>query len=62
MKTALIIVDPQNDFCDFYLGNTVGVKDSKQIFPVINKLKEMDRFYKVFITMDEHPSNHVSFA
>jgi nicotinamidase-related amidase len=36
MRTALIIVDPQNDFCDFYERNTVGVKDSSLIFPVIN--------------------------
>lgn len=62
MRTALIIVDPQNDFCDFYERNTVGVKDSSLIFPVINQLKKKDLFSKVFITLDEHPLNHVSFA
>lgn len=29
MANALIIVDPQNDFCE---GGPLGVKDSNQIF------------------------------
>ena len=33
---ALIIVDPQNDFCE---GGPLGVQDSNQIFPFINILK-----------------------
>lgn len=34
---ALIIVDPQNDFCE---GGPLGVGKSKTIFPFINALKK----------------------
>ena len=37
MSTALIIVDPQNDFCE---GNALGVSGSQTIFPVINTLSK----------------------
>ena len=52
MSKALIIVDPQNDFCE---GGSLGVKDSNNIFPVINRLREEKNFHHVFITLDWHP-------
>ena len=52
MTTALIIVDPQNDFCE---GGPLGVGGSKEIFPIINNLKKSTAFQKVFMTMDWHP-------
>jgi nicotinamidase/pyrazinamidase len=35
MKTALLIVDVQNDFC---FGGALGVKDGDKIVPTINKI------------------------
>jgi nicotinamidase/pyrazinamidase len=59
MSRALIIVDPQNDFCE---GGSLAVKDSNKIFPFINLLREEKNFDYVFITLDWHPENHLSFA
>jgi len=59
MAKGLIIVDPQNDFCE---GGPLGVNDSHTIFPFINRLKNDLKFDKVFVTMDWHPENHISFA
>lgn len=56
---ALIVVDPQNDFCE---GGSLGVKDSSLIFPCINDLKKNPHFSCTFITQDWHPAGHVSFA
>jgi nicotinamidase/pyrazinamidase len=59
-NTALIIVDPQNDFCE---GGSLEVPNASMIFPEINKLRNRySNFNKVFITKDSHPENHVSFA
>ena len=51
MVKALIIVDPQNDFCE---GGPLGVKGSQDIFPVINKIRKEIAFDFVFITLDWH--------
>ena len=59
MAKALIIVDPQNDFCE---GGPLEVKGSNGIFPAINALKTHPQFSHVFISQDWHPANHVSFA
>ena len=58
-KTALIIVDPQYDFCE---GGSLAVGDAIAIFPEINTLRKKMQFDKVFITQDWHPTGHVSFA
>ncbi len=58
-KTALIIVDPQYDFCQ---GGSLAVDDAVAIFPEINILRKKVNFHKVFITQDWHPNEHVSFA
>lgn len=57
---ALIIVDPQNDFCT---GGSLAVPNSNDIFPTINCLKNKKEFFSaVFITKDWHPLDHISFA
>jgi nicotinamidase/pyrazinamidase len=57
MKTAVIIVDVQNDFLP---GGALAVPDGDQVIPVANRV--MDRFDLVVATQDWHPANHASFA
>ena len=57
MKTALVIVDVQNDFCS---GGALAVPDADAVIPVVNDL--MRGFSHVFLTQDWHPGGHVSFA
>jgi nicotinamidase/pyrazinamidase len=56
--TALILVDIQNDFLP---GGSLGVKDSDQILPIVNKLIEKP-FNMILATRDWHPQDHGSFA
>jgi nicotinamidase/pyrazinamidase len=56
---ALIVVDPQNDFCP---GGSLAVKDGDQIVPIINKLTKSDFFDLVIFTKDWHPFNMKAFA
>lgn len=59
LKTfALIIIDPQNDFCD---GGALAVPKANEIFDEIN-LFMIEPFKKIIITLDSHPPNHISFA
>ncbi|EGR30126.1 hypothetical protein IMG5_141230 [Ichthyophthirius multifiliis] len=59
-KSALIIVDIQNDFCE---GGSLQVRNSQKVIQQINKLRLKNHFYDyVFITKDFHPQNHISFA
>lgn len=55
-KSALIIVDMQNDFC---AGGAAPVEDANSIIPIINQLQE--KFDVVVATQDWHPENHSSF-
>ena len=57
-KTALIIVDMQNDFCT---GGSLCVQENEATFPIINKLRKEGHFDYVFRTRDWHPQNHASF-
>lgn len=60
MSRVLIVVDPQNDFCE---GGSLGVSGSSDIFKYINALKKNKPFFShVILTRDWHPKNHVSFA
>lgn len=59
MKRALIVVDPQNDFCP---GGSLAVKDGDQIVPVINKLTKSDMYDLVIFTKDWHPADMKAFA
>ena len=54
---ALIVVDPQIDFCP---GGALAVAGGDQILPGINALA--DRFPLVVLTQDWHPADHSSFA
>jgi nicotinamidase/pyrazinamidase len=55
-NVALIIMDMQNDFCN---GSPLANTKSLKIIPIINKLKE--KFKYVFLTKEQHQSNHSSF-
>jgi nicotinamidase/pyrazinamidase len=56
MKTALLIVDVQNDFCP---GGALGVKDGDKIVPTINKI--IKKFDLVISSQDWHPEDSVHF-
>ena len=58
-KNALIVIDVQNDFCE---GGTLAVKDADAIVPLINDLREREKFDITVFTQDWHPHNHISFA
>lgn len=54
---ALLVVDPQNDFCS---GGALAVPDGEAVIPLINRLAP--RFPHVLLTQDWHPPGHSSFA
>jgi nicotinamidase/pyrazinamidase len=63
MKTALIIVDPQIDFCS--PAGSLYVPFGEDVIREINKLRlECDKakVEHCFISRDSHPLNHVSFV
>ena len=57
MKTALLIIDVQNDFCP---AGALEVAGGNEIVPYINK--EMVKYDCVVLTQDWHPKGHSSFA
>jgi nicotinamidase-related amidase len=59
-KTALLVVDVQNDFCP---GGAVPVPEGDRVVPVLNSYIDlfMERGAQVFFTRDWHPKNHMSF-
>ena len=57
MKTALLVIDVQNDFCPAGALEVVG---ANEIVPYINK--EMVKYDCVVLTQDWHPKGHSSFA
>lgn len=61
MKSALIVVDMQNDFLP---GGSLAVHDGFQVIPIINTLIEefTAKGEPVVYTADHHPENHISFA
>lgn len=54
---ALLVVDPQVDFCP---GGALAVPGGDEVIPLINGLA--GRFRRVFLTQDWHPRGHSSFA
>ena len=56
-KTALILVDLQNDFCP---GGQLAVPDGDAVISIANQLQPY--FDRVVVTQDWHPHNHLSFA
>src|SRR5690554_6723341 len=59
MKTALIIVDVQNDFLP---GGSLAVPSGHRVVPVINMLSGNGRYDYIVATKDWHPAGHKSFA
>ena len=57
MKTALLVIDVQNDFCP---AGALEVAGGNDIIPYINK--EMVKYDCVVLTQDWHPKGHSSFA
>jgi nicotinamidase/pyrazinamidase len=55
--TALLVVDPQNDFCP---GGALAVPGGHEVIPLINAVAP--RFRHVLLTQDWHPPGHASFA
>eukprot|EP00440_Ansanella_granifera_P056854 gb/GFBE01061624.1/.p1 GENE.gb/GFBE01061624.1/~~gb/GFBE01061624.1/.p1 ORF type:complete len:380 (+),score=97.93 gb/GFBE01061624.1/:1-1140(+) len=56
-KTALIIIDVQNDFITGSLANPYN---AEEIVPIINDIR--DKFDMVVISYDWHPHEHCSFS
>lgn len=62
-KSALIVVDVQNDFID----GTLSLKacpskhDGSEVVPVINELIRTTNFNTIAYTLDWHTSDHISF-
>ncbi|MEO6820886.1 MAG: isochorismatase family protein, partial [Ginsengibacter sp.] len=56
MKTCLIIVDVQNDFCP---GGVLAAKTANEIIPVINEL--MEHFSLIVASKDWHPAKSIHF-
>lgn len=54
---ALIVIDPQNDFCP---GGALAVADGNAIMAPISELSR--RFGLIVVTQDWHPGEHASFA
>lgn len=60
MKTALLIVDLQKDFCP---GGSLAVEGGDQVVAPANQLIRAfeERGWPVYFTRDWHPPNHCSF-
>lgn len=54
---ALIVVDPQNDFCE---GGALAVQGGAGIMPLINQIAA--QFKTVIVSQDWHTSDQISFA
>ncbi|TQI80749.1 nicotinamidase/pyrazinamidase [Serratia fonticola] len=61
MKTALLLIDLQNDFCP---GGALGVVDGDATIAVANQAIEACRARneRIVASQDWHPANHRSFA
>lgn len=57
-RSALIVVDMQNDFMP---GGTLGVHGGDEIVPIINRLLKFP-FDIIVASKDWHPKDHCSFA
>ena len=57
MKTALLVIDVQNDFCP---GGRLAVPEGDQVVPLCNTL--LQRADHAVLTQDWHPPAHGSFA
>ncbi|XP_031573804.1 uncharacterized protein LOC116307669 isoform X2 [Actinia tenebrosa] len=62
-KTALIVVDIQNDFItgSLALKNCPAGQDGYEVVPIINDILKQERFDLVVYTLDWHLPDHCSF-
>ena len=60
MKTALIVVDVQKDFCP---GGALAVRDGDRVVAQANRLIDLfdGKGWPVYLTRDWHPQDHISF-
>jgi len=60
-RSALIIIDVQNDFCP---GGALEVKNGDKVIEPLNRLASLfaGRSGRVIATQDWHPEGHLSFA
>lgn len=56
-KSALIVIDVQNDFCP---GGALAVRGGDEILPLVNQM--IAEHEHVVLTQDWHPMGHSSFA
>ncbi len=56
-SSALLVVDPQIDFCP---GGALAVPGGDEVIPILNRLAQC--FDHVVLTQDWHPADHLSFA
>jgi nicotinamidase/pyrazinamidase len=59
VKSALIVVDIQNDFLP---DGALAVREGDQVVPVIRGLMDSGRYDLIIATQDWHPRNHCGFA
>ena len=59
MKTALIVVDIQNDFLP---GGALAAREGDQVVPIANRLMSSSKFDVIVATQDWHPADHGSHA
>jgi len=64
LKTALVVVDMQNDFLtgNLALKDCPAQQDGQAVIPIINKIAEHENVDLVAYTMDWHPADHISFV
>ncbi|GJE84235.1 isochorismatase hydrolase [Phanerochaete sordida] len=60
-KTALIVVDMQEDFCPPARDGALAVPDGRAVLPALHALLAQPFTLKI-ATKDWHPADHVSFA
>lgn len=60
MRSALVVVDVQNDFCP---GGALAVKDGDEVVAPLNKFISAAKSagLPIFFTRDWHPPDHMSF-
>lgn len=63
-KTALLVVDVQNDFISgsLALKNTPAKDDGYRVVPIINKILDDFNFDYIVYSKDWHPPDHISFV
>ena len=59
-RSALLIIDVQNDFCP--PSGSLAVSGGEDIIPGINELRKRLSFHVVAHSKDYHPPNHCSFV